>query len=123
MTVAEGVVEVLEVTHATPAGRARGGFRIERADSTLGLAGWALGLDSAVAAVEVVADGEVVGRTAGGGDRPDIAAAFPDIAAAGRCGFDISLEPSGEGQSRLAVEAALEDGGRARLGELRVSTR
>lgn len=116
-------MEVLEVLHAGPAGSVRGNFRVERADSTLGLAGWVLGLDSAVTAVEVVADGALVGRTTTGADRPDIAAAFPGTAGAGRCGFGIALEPSGEGQSRLAVEAALEDGGRVRLGELRVATR
>jgi hypothetical protein len=116
-------VEVLEVVHAEPDRRLRGSFRVERADSVLDLAGWALGLDSAVARVEVVADGEVVGSADADAARPDIAAVFPDIAGAGSCGFGVSLEPSGEGQSRLAVEARLEDGDRARLGELRVETR
>ncbi|HET7178045.1 MAG TPA: hypothetical protein VFI63_05080 [Solirubrobacterales bacterium] len=116
-------VEVLEVTLAGPSERARGGFRVGRADTRLELAGWGLGLDSAVTGVEVLADGEVVGRAAAAGERPDIAAAFPDLPGAGSCGFAVSLEPSGWGESRLAVEVALEDGGRARLGELRVAIR
>jgi hypothetical protein len=116
-------VEVLEVVQAEPSRRLRGGFRVERADSVLDLAGWALGLDAAVARVEVVANGEVVGSAATEAERPDIATAFPDTAGAGSCGFGISLEPSGEGQSRLAVEATLADGDRVRLGELRVETR
>jgi len=116
-------VEVLEVVQTKPNRRLRGSFRVERADSVLDLAGWALGLDSAVARVEIVADGEVVGSADADAERPDIAAAFPDTTGAGSCGFGISLEPSGEGQSRLAVEATLEDGDRVRLGELRVETR
>lgn len=116
-------VEVLEVALAGRSERARGGFRVEGADTRLELAGWALGLDSAVAGVEVVADGKVVGRADAGGERPDIAAAFPDVPGAGSCGFAVSLEPSGGGESRLAVEVALEDGGRVRLGELRVAIR
>ncbi|MFP5389594.1 MAG: hypothetical protein ACLGG5_09900 [Thermoleophilia bacterium] len=116
-------VEVLEVVQAEPSRRLRGSFRVELADSVLDLTGWALGLDSAVARVEVVADGEVVGSTEANAERPDIAAAFPDTAGAGRCGFGVSLAPSGRGESRLAVEVTLEDGARVGLGELRVETR
>jgi hypothetical protein len=116
-------VEVLEVVRASPSERARGSFRVEHADSRLELAGWALGLGSAVAGVEVLADGKVVGRAAADGERPDVAAAFPEAPGADRCGFVVWLEPSGRGESRLAVEVALEDGGRVRLGELRVATR
>jgi hypothetical protein len=116
-------VEVLEELHASPDRRARGGFRVERADSVLELAGWALGLDSAVIEVEVSAGGEIVGRATPTAKRPDIAAAFPDRDAADRCGFALALEPSGAGQSVLTVDAALADGSRVALGELRVATR
>ena len=116
-------VEVLEVVQAEPNQRLRGSFRVDRADSVLDLTGWALGLDSAVTQVEIVADGEVVGSAEANAERPDIATAFPDTGGAGRCGFGVSLEPSGRGESRLAVEVTLEDGARVQLGELRVETR
>jgi len=115
-------IEVLEELHASPDRRARGSFRVARADSVLELAGWALGLDSAVIEIEVSVAGEIVGRAAPTGERPDIAAAFPDRGAAASCGFALALKPSGAGQSRLSVDAALADGTRVTLGELRVAT-
>lgn len=114
-------VQVLELAHAT-CERVRGSFRVEPAASTLELVGWALGLDSPVARVEVVSNGQVVGRATLGEERPDIAEAFPGVAGAGASGFHIALEPRGSGKSHLRVRAALEDGQAIPLGDLRVET-
>ncbi len=113
-------VQVLELAHAAPSDRVRGNFRVEQATSTLELVGWALGLDSPVVQVEVVLSGQVVGQAAPREERPDIAETFPGVAGAGTSGFRIALEPHGRGRSQLRIQAALEDGGWAPLGDLRV---
>lgn len=118
----EAAVQVLETAHSAPNERVRGNFRVAQADSTLELVGWALGLGSPVVQLEVISNGEVVARTPPVIERPDIAEAFPGVAGAGTCGFQIAIEPSGRGESRLTVQVALKDGERAPLGELRVKT-
>jgi hypothetical protein len=115
-------VRVLELAHASKNERVRGSFRAEPAASTLVLVGWALGLDSPVARVEVVSNGQVVGWATPGEERPDIAEAFPGTAGACDSGFHIALEPSGSGKSHLKVRAGLEDGQEVLLGDLRVET-
>jgi hypothetical protein len=121
-TRAPEAVRVLELSHASPSEAARGGFRVEPAARTLVLVGWALGLVSPVARVEVLSNGQTVGRATPGEERPDIAEAFPGAAGAGASGFHIALEPSGSGRSQLRVRAELEDGRQVPLGDLRVET-
>jgi hypothetical protein len=115
-------MQVLEFVNAAPDERLRGGFRVERAEETLEIAGWALGLGSPVARIEVVSSGQVVGQAMPSEERADIAQAFPAVAGAGSSGFRIALEASGRGKSRLKVRAVLEGGGLIPLGELRVET-
>jgi len=118
----EPPVRILEMTHSTPNEQVSGHFRVEEVDSRLELVGWALGTDLPIVQVEVVSDGEVVARTPPVVERPDIAKAFPETAGAGTSGFQLAIEPNGAGVSRLAVQAALSDGGAAPLGELQVET-
>ncbi len=116
-------VQIAELVHSTPNEHLRGHFRVERDESKLELVGWALGMDSPVVQVEVVSDGEVVARTSPVVERPDIGQAFPDVAGAATAGFQLAIEPSGRGKSHLRLQAALEDGQLAPLGELEVTSR
>jgi hypothetical protein len=95
---------------------------VERLESKLELVGWALGLDSPVVQIEVVSGSQVVARTSPVVERPDIAEAFPEVTGAGTSGFQLAIEPSGKGKSHLRLQAALEDGELAPLGELEVTT-
>jgi predicted SAM-dependent methyltransferase len=118
----EPEVQISELVHSTPNEQVRGHFRVERLGSTLELVGWALGLDSPVVQVEVVSGSQVVARTSPVVERPDIAQAFPDMVEAGTSGFQLVIEPSGKGKSHLRLQAALEDGQLAPLGEMEVTT-
>jgi SAM-dependent methyltransferase len=115
-------VRILEMTHADADEKVRGHFRVEQVDARLELIGWAVGIDLPVAQVEVVSDGDVVARTPPVAERPDIGAAFPDVAGAATSGFQLTIEPSGAGVSRLEVQVALADGAAVPLGELQVET-
>jgi predicted SAM-dependent methyltransferase len=115
-------VQVLELTHDTPNELVRGHFRVEGSEDGLKVIGWALGYDAAVTQVEVLAGDEVVARAPTVVERPDIAERFPDVGGAETAGFQLTLEPSGDGPSQLILRAALEGGGEAPLGELHVVT-
>jgi predicted SAM-dependent methyltransferase len=115
-------VQVLELTHDTPNELVRGHFRVEDSEDGLKVIGWALGFDTAVTQVEVLAGDEVVARAPTVVERPDIAERFPDVGGAETAGFQLTLEPSGGGRSQLTLRAALEGGGEAPLGELQVVT-
>jgi len=56
------------------------------------IGGWALGREGAVAAVEVAHGDAVLARAAVGQPRPDIGAAYPDVAGAGSAGFEVEVE-------------------------------
>jgi predicted SAM-dependent methyltransferase len=118
----EPEVQISGLVHSTPNDQLRGHFRVERLDSRLELVGWALGVDASVVQVEVVSGDEVVARTSPVVERPDIEQAFPDVTGSGTSGFQLAIEPSGRGKSQLRLEAALEDGQRAPLGEMEVTT-
>jgi predicted SAM-dependent methyltransferase len=115
-------VQVLELTHDTPNELVRGHFRVEGAEGGLKVIGWALGFDAPVTQVEVLAGGEVVARAPTVVERPDIAERFPDVRGAATAGFQLKLEPSGDGRSQLTLRASLEGGDEAPLGELHVVT-
>jgi predicted SAM-dependent methyltransferase len=115
-------VKVLEVTHATPNDLLRGHFRIQDCDQGLKLVGWALGKKAPVSQVEIVAGGATVARTPVALERPDIGEKFPDVAEAKTAGFQLTIAPTGRGESRLAIEATFEGGERAPLGEVHVVT-
>lgn len=112
--------QVVELIHETPNDQVRGHFRVEDSDEGLKLIGWALGHDSSATEVEVAVGEEVVARAPVAVERPDLAEAFPDVPEAGTAGFQLVIQPSGKGMSRLSIRAALEDGVRAPLGALDV---
>lgn len=113
-------VQVVELVHDTPNDRVRGHFRVEDSEEGLKLVGWALGFDSSVAQVEVAVDDQVVARAPLVVERPDIAQAFPDVPGAETAGFQLVIQPSGRGRSRLSIRAALENGEHAPFGALDV---
>ncbi|MFL5832853.1 MAG: class I SAM-dependent methyltransferase [Solirubrobacterales bacterium] len=115
-------ITVSEIVHLTPTDDVRGRFRIEQSGSTLELVGWALGSGVAVDQVSVVSGGRVVARSPVVLERPDIKEAFPKVDGADTCGFKLALEPLGEGNSNLLVQAELQDGNAVPLGELQVQT-
>jgi hypothetical protein len=115
-------ITVSEIVHLTPNDDVRGHFRIEQAGSTLELAGWALGSTAPVDQVTVLTGGKIVARSPVVLERPDIKQAFPELEGADTCGFKMVLEPLGEGLSNLLVQAELQDGQAAPLGELQVRT-
>jgi len=59
------------------------------------IGGWALGREEAVAAVEVLHEGEVLARAEVDQPRADIGAAFPEIESAGKAGFLVEVETGG----------------------------
>lgn len=73
------------------------------------LRGWALGAEEPALAVELVADGRVVGRAPVELERPDIAELYPDLPHGGPCGFEHRLNLSAlEGELELEVRAVLD---------------
>jgi len=86
----------------------------------LQIAGWAIGEQAPVEAVELLWRGEPFRRLALDAPRPDLAEAFPDCAWATRAGFAtrVSLLASGGGAVELDVVAVLGDGRRAPLGRI-----
>ncbi len=115
-------VKILEVVHSTPNDRLRGHFRIEDSEQGLKLVGWALGQENPVSQVEIVAGTTTVASAPVAIERPDIAEKFPEVAEAKTAGFQMVIAPSGKGESRLKIEAALENGERAPIGEVHVVT-
>lgn len=115
-------ITVSEIVHLTPSDDLRGHFRIEQSGTTLELIGWALGANTPVHQVSVVAAGKVVARSPVVLERPDIGHAFPEIEGADTCGFTMTLEPMGDGRSSLLVQAEFQDGSATPLGELQVET-
>jgi hypothetical protein len=115
-------LEILEMTHAADDDRLRGHFRVERVDSKLELAGWAVGLESPAIQVEVLSGGEVVAKAPPVLERKDIAELFPNVDEAGTAGFQVVIEPSGGGTSHLTIQVELKDGEKVPLGEVKVAT-
>jgi hypothetical protein len=97
-----------------------GAFRVKETEGTrLVLVGWTLGMDQEVKAVELLAGGNVVASTAPSLPRPDIVEHFPDRAAAADCGFELTVEAKGRGESVLDVRVVMEDGSQVGIGEIR----
>jgi hypothetical protein len=114
-------LEILEVIHSTPSETLHGHFRVDpRENGVLGLIGWAVGDRSPVTQIEVRSEGTAIASAAPGLQRPDIASAFRDRPDARTCGFEIVIEAMGSGESHLTIDAQLEDGTAAPMGELRV---
>jgi predicted SAM-dependent methyltransferase len=79
-------------------------------DGSLEIVGWVVGRDSRVREVEVLADGEVIGRAPVDLVRPGVGRQFVRSPGSRSAGFRIALTAEGEGVSELLLKAALEDG-------------
>jgi hypothetical protein len=118
--VSERSLQIEELNSALPNDLLWGAFRVrETQGSRLVLVGWVLGIDQEVESVQLLARGTVVASTSPRLSRSDITEQFPDRRAAATCGFELALEAKGKGQSILAVEAVMEDGTAAPMGEIR----
>jgi len=85
----------------------------------LEIAGWAVGEDEPVAAVELACDGRPFRRVALDRARPDLIAAFPDCAWAARAGFATRVSLAGMAADvDLELLAVLADGRRAPIGRI-----
>jgi glycosyltransferase involved in cell wall biosynthesis len=84
---------------------------------SLNLAGWALGKEISVSAVDLLEDGRLIGRVDVKTSRPDVGTAFPEATGWQRCGFldSVRLEKSSR---RLALHAVGQDGNRWAIGEI-----
>jgi hypothetical protein len=89
-------------------------------DGSLTITGWVIGRGSRATAVELVDGDEVVGHAAVGLKRPDIAEAFPNVAEAGTCGFRVTMQAEGRGESELLARAILDDGTQVPIRSVRV---
>lgn len=83
------------------------------------LAGWAIGKDGPVVAVEVEEDGKLVNRVRLGSLRPDVAETFPGVKGAERSGFQAVVGVGGR-TDRVALHAVTESGRRFAAGEIRL---
>jgi SAM-dependent methyltransferase len=117
-TVAGDALEIIAVT-PDPGERVRAHFRVLEGEGVkVQIVGWVLGNALAATEVEVLADGAVAGRAPLAVERPDVAEAFPDDAAAGTAGFQLELMAKGRGESQLELYAVLEDDSREPLGRI-----
>ena len=113
-------LQIEELSSALPNEHLWGAFRVrETRGSRLVLVGWVLGIEQEVDSVQLLAGGTVVASTTPQMPRSDMSEKFPDRPAAATCGFELALEAKGKGVSVLAVEAVLEDGTAAPMGEVR----
>jgi len=80
--------------------------------------GWAIAAGR-VRAVEVLVDGKRLGWAAYGAERPDVLAAFPQLAMTARCGFRYSLDcyRLGDGKHMLTVSARSTRRGQAEMSQ------
>jgi predicted SAM-dependent methyltransferase len=109
----------LEVLEAIPVQRDQqrlAGFNLdapqrgERShDGSLEILGWVVGRDSRASEVEVVADGEVIGRGRLELVRPGVGRKYARFPGSRSAGFRIVLKAEGAGVSELSLKALLED--------------
>jgi SAM-dependent methyltransferase len=79
-------------------------------NGSLEIVGWVVGRDSRASEVEVLADGEVIGRAPVDLVRPDVGRKFARSPGSRSAGFRIVLTAEGVGVSELLLKAALDDG-------------
>jgi glycosyltransferase involved in cell wall biosynthesis len=91
---------------------------------TVEFAGWAIGDEAPVVAIELVAGGRAFRRIPIGLPRPDLEQAFPGHAGAGDAGFgiDVSLV-GGPAEQTIEVQAVLKDQRRAAIGSVTARSR
>jgi SAM-dependent methyltransferase len=79
-------------------------------NGSLEIVGWVVGRDSRASEVEILADGEAIGRAPVNRARPHVGRRFERSPGSRSAGFRIALTAEGEGLSDLLLKAALEDG-------------
>lgn len=89
-------------------------------NGSLEIVGWVVGRESRASEIEVIADGEVIGRAPVNLARPDVGRRFERSPGSRSAGFRIVLTAEGEGASELLLIAALEDGPRIPLWRIRI---
>lgn len=120
----ENALRVVAVVPATsPAGllgasidTPKAGWHVDT--RSLNLAGWALGKENPIVAVDLIEGGRKIGRVNVETPRPDVGAAFPEAANSKRCGFlaSVRLETTSR---RLSLHAVGQNGNRWPIGEIR----
>lgn len=122
-----GLVEILAVEPASVDPELLAGFALDAPTPgwsaeihAFPTAGWVVGTPVPASAVELVFREQVIRVAAVGGNRPDVAAVYPDVPAADRSGFTswvgtLGLSPEFE----LRVRVLLEDQRRVDLGVIR----
>jgi SAM-dependent methyltransferase len=90
-------------------------------DGSLEFVGWVVGRDSRASEVQVLADGEVIGRAPVELARPGVWRTTPQSPGSRSAGFRITLSADGEGVSELLLRALLEDGSPISLWKIRVN--
>jgi hypothetical protein len=95
-----------------------------RIDSgTIPIIGWVLGRSSPAVTVEVVHNDPVLQNAPIDVQRPDVAAAFPEVPGPERSGFRTTLTVPDTGEGELLVQAVLQEEGRVPLGVVRALQR
>jgi SAM-dependent methyltransferase len=87
---------------------------------SLEIVGWVVGRDSRASEIEVLADGEVIGRAPVNLPRPDVGRKFEQSPGSRSAGFRLVLIADGVGISELVLRAVLEDGTTTALWTIRV---
>jgi predicted SAM-dependent methyltransferase len=90
-------------------------------DGWLEIVGWVVGRDSRASEVEILADGEVIGRTRVDLVRPGVGREFAQSPGSRSAGFSTQLTAEGEGVSELLLTTVLEDGAPLPLWSIRVN--
>jgi len=113
-------LKVEDLHSALPGAELWGSFKVKDVEGNrLELIGWVLGRHSEVTRVEIVARGRVVATARPEKPRPEVAEQMPERPTAATCGFEITMEGSGKGESLLELRAALEDGTEVQMGQMR----
>ena len=90
----------------------------------LNIAGWVLGKNSAVVAVEIIGEGKVLQKLKMNIPRPDVMKAYPQAPVAENCGFETNVPLNGLPEVvDLTVEAILADGSRPCVGNISIRHR
>jgi predicted SAM-dependent methyltransferase len=120
-------VEVLEVAPVERDQERFAGFNLDAPqrgglshDGSLEIVGWVVGRESGASEVDVLVDGEVIGRAPVDLVRPGVGRDFAGSPGSRSAGFGLVLIADGVGISELVLKAALEDGTAIPLWTIRV---
>jgi SAM-dependent methyltransferase len=110
----------LEVLEAAPVERDQqelAGYRVappqrglRSRNGSMEIAGWVVGRASRASEIEVLVDGEVIGRAPVNVPRPDVGRRFDQYPGSRSAGFRMVLTAEGEGISDVVLKAALDGG-------------